>query len=306
MEYRFGIRGRNPASALVTALLVAAVASPPVFAEGATDHGVPGQNDDNVVRAITSGVRRHLAPLLVAGSTAVLNGTPTTRAGFTGLLTRREGDSFAVATGSLVCPNVVLTVAHFANVRPKEASFTLGRDALKAARKGDTDAKVVDSFSLSTVPGTKAKLTDTEASLDIALLKLDKSLDPAPAKMAKNIPEGKRNTFKIIGYGNDSKEGGAGTRREGMLDAKSDPKVYNDEKRALIVHTPGPGGEVGMPGDSGAPVFQVDEKGGIGPIIGIHSTGNGVERNTTALLAPVRNTLLGKLREWCPDGSVPE
>jgi hypothetical protein len=106
----------------------------------------------------------------------VKNGKETHRAGYVGMLFRNDGPKdISLGTGSLLCPNVVLTVAHIANkfTSTSRMSFTLGKNAIEALKDPEANRKVVDSFALSAVPGIKDKLTPEEASLDIALMKVD-------------------------------------------------------------------------------------------------------------------------------------
>ncbi len=233
----------------------------------------------------------------------VKDGTPTRRAGFVGLiLNKKDGDKKAgLGSGSLICPNVVMTAGHVVNRRKAELmSFTMGKDALKTASEGNEDAGVEDIVSFNTETGKTGNISLEDAGSDIALIKLKTPMgnEYQPGVLGRARPHATRD-LKIIGYGRNTAEGGAGIKREGRVTAKH---IFLDNQKGVLVHGPGPNEQTGMPGDSGAPVFQPEDDGSLGPILGVHSAGDGKQVNYSALVAPLRAKIVEKLKEWCPGG----
>jgi hypothetical protein len=199
-------------------------------------------------------------PSRPTGGLAIRGGDPVKsgdypRVGMVAINSRRTSDNAkrtGTCTGTLVCPNVVMTARHCyaasAGVLIDSTSFKLD--------SWQTPVPLVDTAYLATAPSPNT---------DIALSILESPVADVGAYDSKilasaAVPSG-TGDLTAVGYG-DNGQGQTGVRRTGTMKfagyVASPPFGTDDKTHPLIKLTQGRADQIACPGDSGGPLYDPD------------------------------------------------
>ena len=161
-----------------------------------------------------------------------------------------RGGGASFCTASVIAPNVALTAAHcVSNLSDTRVFF----------RGGHSQLVLFDVASIAVHPEFRPKIGRKHLiSIDLALLRLAEPLPATfkPIELTDSGPVATGQPFRVAGFGraDESVSGTSGVLRAGIL-------VASGPKSPVLVWLADPNGTGlgGCTGDSGAPVFAIDQ-----------------------------------------------
>jgi hypothetical protein len=192
----------------------------------------------------------------------IIGGSATSAGEYPGVVAVRMGGGMwgGMCTGTLIHPRVVLTAGHCMYTDGTDWTLTPGQISIQVGINTSTAATVAHAEEAIYHPGWTGDINDMGP--DVALIYLDTTLSYDTYRLRDFPVPFSGSAGKLVGYGDSSSSGGAGTQREGDTTLVA---VYTD----LI--------EIGPPdanicsGDSGGPLFTW--QGSEWAVTGINSFG---------------------------------